>query len=168
MSLKILPFDPIICQWFDITFKSPSPPQLLGWPKIAQGENTLIFAPTGSGKTLAAFLWCINDIFLNLKNDPDITNSQIHTLYISPLKALNNDIERNLKDPIKGIWDLAKSANFEVGTPKVSVRTGDTPAHVRQNMVKQPPHILITTPESFYLLITSQRGRQIFKNLQRN
>jgi ATP-dependent helicase Lhr and Lhr-like helicase len=166
MSLKKLPFDPIINQWFGSMFKSPSPPQLLGWPKIAQGENTLIFAPTGSGKTLAAFLWCINDLFQNLKSESEIKNSQIHTLYISPLKALNNDIERNLRNPIKGIWDLAKSKNIKVAYPKVSVRTGDTPPHVRQNMVKQPPHILITTPESLYLLITSQRGRQIFKNLK--
>ncbi len=164
--MKSLLFDPVIQKWFDSTFAAPSPPQNMGWPKISAGENTLIFAPTGSGKTLAAFLWCINDIFLQLKDATDTKNSQIHTLYISPLKALNNDIERNLRQPIKGIWDLANSMDLKVGLPKVSVRTGDTPSHVRQTMLKSPPHILITTPESLYLMITSQRGRQIFKHLR--
>jgi len=163
-------FHPVIIDWFTTKFKKPSPPQTKGWPMIARRKNTLILAPTGSGKTLAAFLWSIDELFrLGLQQSPDDFEQNqhgIHTLYISPLKALNNDIDRNLKTPLKEITALSKG-NTEYTVPiRTAVRTGDTPAHIRTGMLKKPPHILITTPESLYLLLTSERGRLLFRNLR--
>lgn len=165
-----VPFHPAIAQWFEKNFAHPSPPQEQGWPVIAAGQHTLILAPTGSGKTLAAFLWCIDDLFrASLKtNEKDFARNRegVHTLYVSPLKALNNDIHRNLQEPLAGI----RATAHELGVPspplQVAVRTGDTPANVRQSMLRKPPHILITTPESLFLLLTSQQGREIFRNLR--
>jgi ATP-dependent Lhr-like helicase len=163
-------FHPIIKEWFEATFNNLSPPQTKGWPQIAKGNHTLIFAPTGSGKTLAAFMWCINDLFQKgLKSDLNIFDqnlSGVHTLYISPLKALNNDIQRNLEVPLKGIQTFAAEEGIENPTIRTLVRTGDTPQYMRQKMLKKPPHILITTPESLYLLITSLQGREIFRYLK--
>ena len=163
-------FHSVVQQWFCSRFSEPSPAQLQGWPAIAGGKHTLILAPTGSGKTLAAFLWCIDELFrFGLDSDPDLFSKNpngVHTLYISPLKALNYDIQRNLQEPLKGIRKSARSVDILPPDIRVGVRTGDTPTHVRQSMVKKPPHILITTPESLYLLITSPRGREIFKNLK--
>ncbi|MGD9898933.1 MAG: DEAD/DEAH box helicase [Calditrichaceae bacterium] len=163
-------FHPVVTSWFNDTFSKPSPPQIKGWPVIASGKHTLIFAPTGSGKTLAAFLWCIDHLFrLSLQSDPEIFSSNpggVHTLYISPLKALNNDIERNLQAPLQGIAKYAAKAGITAPKIRAAVRTGDTPANVRQSMLKRPPHILITTPESLYLLLTSDRGRMLFRRLK--
>jgi len=163
-------FNPIIKDWFKSQFNEVSPPQKLGWPEIAKGNHTLIFAPTGSGKTLAAFLWCIDDLFrFGLESENKLFEQNpfgVHTLYVSPLKALNNDIHRNLEQPLKGIAHFAKNAGIEPPVIRSIVRTGDTPSHVRQSMVKKPPHILITTPESLYLLLTSERGREIFRRLK--
>jgi ATP-dependent Lhr-like helicase len=165
-------FHPIIKRWFDQRFANPSPPQQLGWPSIANAEDTLILAPTGSGKTLAAFLWSIDQLLRQALSLPSPQFSKnltgIHTLYISPLKALNNDIHRNLTAPLEEIHLLARSKNSEVPQPqiRVAVRTGDTPSHLRQSMLRQPPHILITTPESLYLLLSSERGRNLFRELQ--
>ena len=173
MSTNVLDsvgFHPIIKRWFKQRFAVPSPPQQSGWPVIAAEKHTLILAPTGSGKTLAAFLWCIDQLFRqSLKSDFDQfseNQSGIHTLYISPLKALNNDIHRNLKAPLKEIRLLAESNNIEIPKIRVAVRTGDTPAHVRQSMLRHPPHILITTPESLYLLLSTERGRELFRELK--
>lgn len=164
-----LPFHPVISSWFLHQFGSPSPPQEKGWPVIASGKHSLILAPTGSGKTLAAFLWCINDLFqTGLATDKSIFDSNkggIHTLYISPLKALNNDIFNNLQVPLEGIFSKASDIGLVPPHIKSAVRTGDTPSHVRQAMIKKPPHILITTPESLYLLLTSEKGRGLFQNL---
>jgi ATP-dependent Lhr-like helicase len=165
-------FHPIIKRWFDQRFANPSPPQQLGWPSIANAEHTLILAPTGSGKTLAAFLWSIDQLLRQALSLPSHQFSKnptgIHTLYISPLKALNNDIHRNLTAPLEEIHLLARSKSSEVPQPqiRVAVRTGDTPPHLRQSMLRQPPHILITTPESLYLLLSSERGRNLFRELQ--
>lgn len=168
--IKNIPFHPIITNWFSREFHNPSPPQEQGWPEIAKGNHTLIFAPTGSGKTLAAFLWCIDDLFrTGIITDNDLFEQNpfgVHTLYVSPLKALNNDIQRNLEFPLEGIKKLAKKSAIEPPPIRSLVRTGDTPSHVRQSMVKKPPHILITTPESLYLLLTSERGREIFRRLK--
>jgi len=127
-------------------------------------------APTGSGKTLAAFLWCINDLFIKgLNSNPELFSQNpdgVHTLYISPLKALNYDIERNLQSPLQEIKRTTKTKNIHPPEIRVAVRTGDTPAHVRQTMVKKPPHILITTPESLYLILNSEKGRKLFSNLR--
>ncbi|RMD90822.1 MAG: DEAD/DEAH box helicase, partial [Calditrichaeota bacterium] len=163
-------FHPVIARWFRQKFEEPSPPQVQGWPAIAAGKHTLILAPTGSGKTLAAFLWCIDELFrLSLKTGMEAfvqNTAGVHTLYISPLKALNNDIHRNLQEPLKGIRQTALQLNLPVPEIRVMVRTGDTPSHVRQSMLRRPPHILITTPESLFLLLTSERGRQLFQGLR--
>ncbi|OQX94282.1 hypothetical protein B6I21_09665 [candidate division KSB1 bacterium 4572_119] len=157
-------FHPIIQTWFNETFPSSTPPQEKGWPAIFKNENTLILAPTGSGKTLAAFLVCINEILSALINNENING--VHTLYISPLKALNYDIERNLESPLAGIQRLAEKQNVRLPQIKVSVRTGDTPQRERQRMLKKPPHILITTPESLHLLLTSKLPREILKTVK--
>lgn len=155
MALDVLDsvgFHPIIKHWFKHQFAEPSPPQQLGWPAIANAEHTLILAPTGSGKTLAAFLWSIDQLLRRSLSLPSQQFSQnpdgIHTLYVSPLKALNNDIHRNLTGPLQEIHQLtgSKPAVTPVPRIRVAVRTGDTPAHVRQTMLHRPPHILITTP----------------------
>lgn len=161
-----IPFHPVVQNWFSSQFKQPSPPQKAGWPEIAAGRNTLILSPTGSGKTLAAFLWCINDLLQKqIENDQPFFTG-VHTLYISPLKALNNDIQRNLEEPLAGINAEAEKVGLPKPDIKTLVRTGDTPTHVRQAMVKKPPQILITTPESLYLLLTSAKGREIFFDLR--
>src|SRR5271156_3697461 len=131
-------FSPATRAWFEGAFDGPTPAQQLGWPAIASGAHTLIQAPTGSGKTLAAFLSAID----RLTASP---GEGLRVLYVSPLKALNYDIERNLRGPLVGL-----SSALRVG-----VRTGDTPAKERRELVKEPPDILITTPESLYLLLTS-------------
>jgi ATP-dependent Lhr-like helicase len=156
-------FAPPVREWFRTRYGEPTPPQVLGWPAIRRGEHTLILSPTGSGKTMAAFLWGIHRVFSDLAEQPDLSGVQI--LYISPLKALNNDIERNLREPLAGIRRTAR----EMGTPlpalHTAVRTGDTPASVRQSMVRRPPHILITTPESLYLLLGSPRARDMLRSI---
>jgi ATP-dependent helicase Lhr and Lhr-like helicase len=164
MSFPEQQFHPIIADWFHDRYGEPSPPQRLGWPAIAAGQHTLILAPTGSGKTLAAFMWCIDELFR--KSLDGTMPHGIHTLYISPLKALNNDIHRNLQEPLTGIHNAAVSHGLSLPPIRVAVRTGDTTAADRQKLLKKPPHILITTPESLYLLLTSVRGRELFSTLR--
>ncbi|KAA3662725.1 MAG: hypothetical protein DWQ10_01775, partial [Calditrichaeota bacterium] len=158
-------FHPAIQNWFKNNFEKPSPPQEQGWPVIAAGENALILAPTGSGKTLTAFLACIDNLLHDLL-DKNWPQNSVHTLYISPLKALNNDIQRNLQAPLQGIKEQAEKQGLSLPEIRTLVRTGDTPSSVRQSMLRKPPHILITTPESLYLLLTSGRGREIFRRLR--
>lgn len=169
-SLESFPFHPAIARWFGQHFRAPSPPQIQGWPAIAAGKHTLILAPTGSGKTLAAFLWCIDDLFrIGLDTDTKVfaqNRAGVHSLYISPLKALNNDIHYNLQEPLKGIRQAAEELSLQPPEIRAQVRTGDTPPHLRQAMVKKPPHILITTPESLFLLLTSTYGREMFRQLR--
>jgi ATP-dependent Lhr-like helicase len=164
-------FHPAVSTWFAQTFGKPSPPQEKGWPQIAAGKNVLILAPTGSGKTLAAFLWCINDLFEQaLAADKETFEKNylggIHTLYISPLKALNNDIEKNLQAPLIGIRNTAKSMHLDAPEIRVLVRTGDTPSEARAKMLKRPPHILITTPESLFIMLTTERGREMYRTVK--
>ena len=151
-------FHPLIQAWFRSTFESPTEAQALGWPAVFQGRHTLIAAPTGSGKTLAAFLSCIDGLVCQgvAEGLPDTTQ----VVYVSPLKALSNDIQRNLATPLKEIRALADEMGTPVPEIRASVRTGDTKAHERQKMAKQPPHILITTTESLYILLTSTSGRR--------
>jgi ATP-dependent Lhr-like helicase len=145
-------FQPAVADWFRDSFAAPTPPQSQGWPTIARGESTLILAPTGSGKTLTAFLWCINRIMF----DPvPPKERRCRVLYISPLKALAVDIERNLRAPIAGIANKAVAREEAFHQPAVAIRTGDTPAIERARFVREPADILITTPESLYLLLTS-------------
>jgi ATP-dependent Lhr-like helicase len=163
-------FHPIIKHWFAERFKNPSPAQERGWPSIAAEQHTLILAPTGSGKTLAAFLWSIDQLYRrSLASEPHLFSDNltgIHTLYISPLKALNNDIHRNLTVPLEEIQRLSRTSSIDVSPIRVAVRTGDTPSHARQSMLRNPPHILITTPESLYLLLGTERGRELFRELK--
>ena len=160
-------FSPLTRAWFRATYGSPTPPQAQGWLPIQRGEHTLILAPTGSGKTLAAFLWGIDELFRNLTSAPSPAKrgekEGIQLLYVSPLKALNNDIERNLRVPLEGIRAFAAREKTHLPQIRVAVRTGDTPASARASMLKHPPHILITTPESLYLMLTSPRAREMFR-----
>jgi ATP-dependent Lhr-like helicase len=163
MIQEMSAFHPIISDWFRGRFGQISEPQLRGWPVIAAGKHTLILSPTGTGKTLAAFLWCINDLF---SRSLDSVVEGVHTLYISPLKALNNDIHRNLEIPLQEIRQRAQDSGLELPPLRHMVRTGDTAPDVRQNMLRKPPQILITTPESLYLLLTSEKGRKLFAGLR--
>ena len=162
-SIKaVLPvFDPIVEKWFTNRFGSPTEPQALGWPEIAAGRDTLISAPTGSGKTLAAFLICLDRLVRAARAQtlPDATQ----VVYVSPLKALSNDIHRNLEIPLAEIAALAKAEGIPLMPIRTSVRTGDTPMHERAKMLKQPPHILVTTPESLYILLTAEKSREMLK-----
>lgn len=157
-------FHPIVRRWFASAFGRPTPPQVLGWPSIAAGRHTLILAPTGSGKTLAAFLWAINHVAE--QHLAERLQPGVRILYVSPLKALNNDIERNLAFPLNGIQAEAERDGLNLPKIRVAVRTGDTPAHRRVSMVKHPPDILITTPESLYLMLTSKQARRTFETVQ--
>jgi ATP-dependent Lhr-like helicase len=160
-AAALAPFHPLVRRWFAGAFGSPTPAQVAGWPPIAAGENALILAPTGSGKTLAAFLWGLNTIIADrIENRP-----AGRLLYISPLKALNYDVERNLDAPLAGIAAVAERAGMRAPPVSVAVRTGDTPARERRRMLRTPPDILITTPESLYLLLTS-RGREMLADVR--
>jgi ATP-dependent Lhr-like helicase len=152
------PFHPLVADWFARAFAEPTDAQRLGWPAIAAGEHALIVAPTGSGKTLAAFLWALNTLI----EDRLRGESATRLLYISPLKALNYDVERNLRAPLAGLADSARRQGFDLPPLSVAVRTGDTPQKERARMLRDHPDILITTPESLYLLLTS-RGTEILE-----
>ncbi|PWT80136.1 MAG: DEAD/DEAH box helicase [Blastocatellia bacterium] len=146
------PFHPAVREWFVRAFEGPTRPQALGWPPIARGESTLILAPTGSGKTLTAFLWCLSRLMF-AQMPPAARRCRV--LYVSPLKALAVDVERNLRAPLAGISQIAAARGEPFHTPAISVRTGDTPAAERVRFQRDPADILITTPESLYLLLTS-------------
>ena len=148
-------FHPITAKWFRAVFDAPTAPQVEGWPAIARGESTLILAPTGTGKTLSAFLWCLDKLML--RTAPAAAEG-CRVVYISPLKALAADVERNLRSPLVGIANMAKREGVEVRMPEISVRTGDTSQKERARFRKHPGDILITTPESLYLLLTSEAG----------
>ncbi len=183
-------FLPPVRDWFAETFGAPTPPQAQGWPAIQRGDHTLILAPTGSGKTLTAFLWGIDQLFRELgesanrrigesanhelritnheskiKNQKSKIEEGIRLVYISPLKALNNDIHRNLRVPLAGIRVKADDMGLDLPHIRVAVRSGDTPQRDRQAMLREPPHILITTPESLYLLLSSPKAREMFRTV---
>ena len=144
-------------RWFDETFAQATRPQLEGWEAIASGRDTLIVAPTGSGKTLAAFLWALDHLH-RLALDRQLED-RVYVVYVSPLRALNNDVEKNLRAPLAGIRAAAAAEGRTLPEVRVAVRTGDTLAAQRQAMTRRPPHVLITTPESLYILLTSERFR---------
>src|SRR5947199_3652772 len=152
-------FHPAVRRWFEQTFGSPTEPQLRGWPAIQSGRHVLISAPTGSGKTLAAFLASL-DLLFREGAQADLPD-ETQVVYVSPLKALSNDIRKNLQEPLIGIRALLQQANGRTIDVRAEVRTGDTTAAQRQALIKKPPHILVTTPESLYLLLTSDSGRQM-------
>ncbi|MDX6684407.1 MAG: ATP-dependent helicase Lhr and Lhr-like helicase, partial [Baekduia sp.] len=151
MSLPL--FSPATQEWFARAFAGPTPVQEQAWPAIATGEHVLISAPTGSGKTLAAFLWSLDRLAVTPRAEGDATG--VRVVYVSPLKALSYDVERNLQAPLKGI-----GADITVG-----IRTGDTPQKDRAAMRRRPPDVLITTPESLYLMLTSQ-ARDILADVE--
>ena len=158
-------FHPVVRSWFEGQFEGPTEAQARGWESIAQGKHTLISAPTGSGKTLAAFLKCIDDLIREGLDSGLDDVTQI--VYVSPLKALSNDIERNLAGPLAEITTKAEEMGVPAPEIRVGLRTGDTKASQRQSMAKRPPHILITTPESLYILLTSKSGRQGLKGVRK-
>lgn len=147
-------FHPVTKEWFNAVFDAPTAPQRLGWPVIARGESVLILAPTGTGKTLTAFLSCLDRLMLQPRAADRRKGTRI--LYISPLKALAVDVERNLRSPLTGIANMARRQGLAYHEPTISVRTGDTPHQERARYRRHPADILITTPESLYLILTSQ------------
>ncbi len=159
MNLEI--FHPAVARWFGKSFPAATPPQAQAWPAIKEQRNTLIAAPTGSGKTLAAFLAAIDDLVrLGVEGKLDDTT---HVVYVSPLKALSNDIQRNLQIPLAGIQEELRALGLPEVNIRTFVRTGDTPAGERTAMTKRPPHIVVTTPESLYILLTSDGGRRMLQ-----
>lgn len=152
-------FHPVVSRWFRTTYGVPTAPQREGWPSIASGVNTLIMAPTGSGKTLAAFLACLDHLWRAPR-----TTRGLRILYVSPLKALNQDISRNLEFPLEGIARAAEEGGVELAPISVAVRSGDTPASDRKRLVRKPPDVLITTPESLHLMLTS-RARETLRSV---
>jgi ATP-dependent Lhr-like helicase len=155
-------FHPAAREWFEAVFSGPTKPQELGWPAIASGESTLILAPTGSGKTLAAFLWCINRLMFAPVPEK---SGRCRVLYISPIKALAVDVERNLRAPLVGIAQAARRLGAAFHEPIVAIRTGDTSAAERARFLRHPSDILITTPESLYLLLTSN-AREMLRAIE--
>lgn len=157
-------FHPAVAAWFEETFEGPTPPQEAGWPAIQSREHTLIAAPTGSGKTLAAFLCAIDDLIRQGLAGQLGTGTQI--VYVSPLKALSNDVEKNLQEPLRGIRRTLQDMGLPPVDVRTAVRTGDTPSSRRTSMVRRPPHILVTTPESLYILLTSKGGRAMLSGVK--
>src|SRR5438105_1434488 len=157
--MRSFQFHPAVTRWFEHTFGSPTEPQARGWPAIQSGRHVLISAPTGSGKTLAAFLASLDALFREGVEEELADETQV--VYVSPLKALSNDIRKNLQEPLAGIRALLGEANGHDIDVRAEVRTGDTTAAQRQALIKRPPHILVTTPESLYLLLTSDSGRRM-------
>jgi ATP-dependent Lhr-like helicase len=157
-------FHPAVRTWFARRFPGPTEPQRHGWPAIAAGAHTLVTAPTGSGKTLAAFLWAL-DALAEAGEAGDLRD-EVRVVYVSPLKALNNDIHRNLAEPLAGIRAAAAELGLALPELRAAVRTGDTPAPERAAMGRRPPHILITTPESLFILLASARMREALRTVR--
>jgi len=152
----LAPFSPAVRAWFESAFEAPTPAQVGGWASISTGRHTLIHAPTGSGKTLAAFLWCLDRLARDPSPPPSRTTpGSVRVLYVSPLKALTYDVERNLRAPLHGIALAAQRLGEPEPRISIAGRTGDTPQEQRRELARRPPDILVTTPESLYLLLTS-------------
>jgi ATP-dependent Lhr-like helicase len=162
----LAPFGPAVRAWFEATFEAPTQAQAEGWAAISEGRHTLIHAPTGSGKTLAAFLWCLDRLVREPSPPPQRgVQGTVRTLYVSPLKALTYDVERNLRAPLAGIALAAQRLGEQPPQISIASRTGDTPQDERRDLVRHPPDILVTTPESLYLILTSQ-AREILTGVE--
>lgn len=157
-------FDPLVAEWFASRFGAPTEPQIAGWREIAAGNNVLISAPTGSGKTLAAFLICLDSLVRGARAGALPDETQV--VYVSPLKALSNDIHRNLETPLAEIAALAALRGVPLAPIRTAVRTGDTPMAERQKMSRKPPHILVTTPESLFILLTAEKSRLMLRSVR--
>src|ERR1700758_5481671 len=155
---------PLVAEWFVSRVGTPTDPQEQGWPHILAGRTPLISAPTGSGKTLAAFLACIDRLVRRALAGH--LEDRTSVLYVSPLKALGNDIQKNLEIPLGEILQLAGERGLLMPEIRTAVRTGDTLAHERRAMLKRPPHILVTTPESLYILLTADKSRAILRGVE--
>ncbi len=163
-STGLADFHPASRAWFEARFGQATQAQIEAWPQIRAGRHTLIAAPTGSGKTLAAFYAAI-DMLLQRGLKGELTDG-VQILYVSPLKALSNDIQKNLEQPLNGIAEQLHLQGYAPVNIRIAVRTGDTPPSERARMAKKPPHILVTTPESFYLLLTSASGRAMLSSVR--
>ena len=157
-------FHPVIQDWFRSRFAGPTEPQEQGWPHIARGRHILIAAPTGSGKTLTAFLAAIDRLLQQSERGELLEQTRV--VYISPLRALSNDMHRNLEQPLAEILAMAEERGLEIPPIRVGLRTGDTTASQRASLVRRPPHILVTTPESLYLMLTSPKARETLRNVE--
>jgi len=157
-------FDPLISEWFATRFGAPTEPQLRGWPAIRDGHDVLISAPTGSGKTLAAFLQCLDDLVRRARLGPLPDQTQV--VYVSPLKALSNDVHKNLELPLAEIRELAERRGITLAPIRTALRTGDTPQWDRQQMTRERPHILVTTPESLFILLTAAKPREMLAQVR--
>ena len=154
-------FHPVVARWFTETLGEPTAAQQRGWEAIRNGRHTLIAAPTGSGKTLAAFLTALDELVKEGLRAP--VPDEVRVVYVSPLKALSSDIHKNLAEPRRGIRQVAESTGIEAPRITAAVRTGDTTQAERAAMLRRPPHILVTTPESLFLLLTSARSREMLR-----
>ena len=161
--MELSAFHPAVRSWFEQSFESETPVQADAWREIGSGQNVLIAAPTGSGKTFAAFLCAINELVEQGRRRP--LEDGVQVLYVSPLKALSNDIEKNLREPLQGIEDWLAANGEKPSGIRAMVRTGDTPPGDREKMRRKPPQVLVTTPESLYLLLTSDSGRNILSGV---
>jgi len=162
--MSLAQFHPLIAEWFTSSVGTPTDVQVQAWPAIQSGADVLIAAPTGSGKTFAAFLSCIDSLFKQALARELDDHTQV--LYVSPLKALSNDIQKNLQQPLAEIGTAALSAGLLMPELRVLVRTGDTPMTERQQMLKRPPHILVTTPESLFILLTAEKSRRLLQTVR--
>ncbi len=152
-------FDPLVAEWFSARFGAPTEPQSLGWPEIRAGRDVLISAPTGSGKTLAAFLIAIDSLVRRARLGPPPDETEV--VYVSPLKALSNDVHKNLEQPLAEILALAEKRGVALAAIRAGLRTGDTTQADRRRMARHRPHILVTTPESLYILLTAAGPRRM-------
>jgi ATP-dependent Lhr-like helicase len=161
ISAVLARLDPLIREWFEERFGEPTAPQREGWPRILDRQDVLISAPTGSGKTLAAFLVSLDELVREARSGP--LPDETRVVYVSPLKALSNDVHRNLEVPLREIRQLAERRGVMLAPIRTAVRTGDTPARERQQLARKPPHILVTTPESLYILLTAEKSREALR-----
>src|SRR5690348_12086698 len=159
MEVVLSEFDPLVAEWLAARLGSPTEPQVQGWPPIRDGRDVLISAPTGSGKTLAAFLVCIDSLVRRARLGP--LPDQTEVVYVSPLKALSNDVHKNHETPLAEIRALAAERGIPLAEIRTALRTGDTPQSERTRMTRERPHILVTTPESLYILLTAARPREM-------
>jgi len=157
-------FHPAVAEWFSSAFRAPTEAQRLGWPAIHSGRDTLIAAPTGAGKTLAAFLSCIDSLVR--QGVEGALADELQVVYVSPLKALSNDVKQNLAVPLLGVERVLRKMGLPSPEIHTWVRTGDTPASERRKMSRKPPHILVTTPESLYILLTTEKSRRVLRTVR--
>src|SRR5205814_5753347 len=162
--MSLSPFHPIVARWFSETLGEPTRAQALGWAAIRDRRHTLIAAPTGSGKTLAAFLNALDELVHDGLAAP--LADEVRIVYVSPLKALSADVHKNLAEPREGICRIAADLGLQIPRITAAVRTGDTTSSERAAMLRTPPHILVTTPESLYLLLTAGRSREMLRTVR--